>query len=67
MVNRSDSRAPPELCRIWPEGWDQSALIKIGHPANKQAEGIGMEVSTARSGWTDRCVGLSVILDLLGD
>lgn len=67
MVNRSYFHGPLQLCRIWLEGWDQNVLIKIGHTANKQSERIEMEVTTARSSWTDRCVSLSIILDLLGD
>lgn len=69
MVNRSYFHAPLELCLIWLEGWDQNVLIKIGHTANKQSERIKMEVTTARGGggWTDRCVSLSIIADLLGD
>lgn len=67
MVNRSYFYAPLELCLIWLEGWDQNVLIKIGHTANKQSERIKMEVTTASRGWTDRCVSLSIIADLLGD
>lgn len=67
MVNRSYFHAPFELGRIWLEGWDQNVLIKIGHTANKKSERIEMEVTTTRRGWSDSCVSLSIILNLLGD
>lgn len=67
MVNRSYCHAPLELGRICLGGWDQNVLIKIGHTANKQSERIEMEVTTTRRGWSDSCVSLSIILDLLGD
>lgn len=72
MVNRSYLMPLSRLCCLWLEGWDQNVLVKIGHTANKQSERIEMEVSTVGwgwggGGWTDRCVSLSIILDLLGD